>query len=124
MFEGFKGFIEFMSWIINMWSLTLGAIVGTGAGVVVAVVAVPMVYRMWRRKKLHKEWKADAPMKSVPFLSPSWVEYDPDEMTVDSRCVCHGRRIGEGERVLLRPEIGPFGVLQTSVYCQSIKEAA
>lgn len=122
MFQGFKGFVEFMVWIIDMWSLTLGIIIGVATGVIVAVGIAPAIYRAWHRKKLRQEWKRDAPMESTPFLSPSWVEYDPDELTVDHRCVCHGRRIGEGERVLLRPEIGPFGMLQTSVYCQSIKE--
>lgn len=123
MFEAFKGFVEFMVWIINMWSLTLGVIAGVGASLIVAVGIAPGVYRAWRRKKLRQEWKRDVPMASNPLLMPVWVDYDPDELTVDHRCVCHNRLIGEGEHVLLRPEIGPFGMLHTSVYCQNVKES-
>lgn len=121
MFEGFKGFVEFVVWVINVWSLTLGLMIGV-AVVLAAVCSGPAVYRAWHRRKLRQEWRRDVPMVTTPFLSPSWVEFDPDVETVDRKCVCHGRRIGEGEQVLLRPEIGPFGVLHTSVYCQSIKE--
>lgn len=124
MFEGFKGFVEFVVWIINMWSLTLGLIIGVGSGVIVAVGVMPMVYRVRRRRKLRQEWKRDIPLAATPLLAPCWAEFDPDEETVDSRCVCHGRKIGEGERVLLRPEIGPFGLLHTSVYCDKVKEPA
>jgi hypothetical protein len=122
MFEGFAGFMETAQIFFNWWYFTAGIALGVTAGIGIAFIGVPTAYKVKRRKELRKQWQQDEPREISAQLLPHWGEYDPEAEEVDSRCVCHWRRIVPGERVLLWPEVGGFGLVHTSVYCENVRE--
>jgi hypothetical protein len=116
------GFVQFAALFFSWWGFFVGSVIGAAFATVVALGAVPVAYRHWRRRTLRRMWRRDEPRDLPISLMPQWGAYSLDDETVDRRCVCHNRRLFEGERVLLWPEIGPMGVLHTAVYCESVKE--
>jgi hypothetical protein len=122
MFEGIKAFMDTAAIFFNWWYLLLGLAVGIPAGAAAALLVVPGAYRAKRRHSLRVAWIMDEPREMPQYHLPHWDEYDPDDESVDSRCICHSRRVLPGQRVLLWPEVGPFGIMVTSVYCESVKE--
>lgn len=111
-------FAWFMLACMNPLILILGILLG-GTW---ALTGARFFYQAVSRRRLRKEWRRDEPRHINPFLTPRWDEYDRDEPAVDSRCVCHNRKIPEGEMVLLWPETGSLGLLHVSVYCMAVKE--
>lgn len=116
------GFVEFAALFFSWWGFFVGAVLGSAFSVVAALGVAPVVYRTIRRRALRRMWRRDEPRDLPVVFMPQWAEYDLDDETVDRRCVCHNRRLFQGERVLLWPEVGPMGVLHTAVYCESVKE--
>jgi hypothetical protein len=117
------GFMEFAGLFFSWWGFFMGVVLGFGTAFLSALAVTPLVYRAKRRRELRRMWRMDRPRSMAMGIMPSWSDYDPADETVDRRCVCHNRRIYEGERVLLWPEIGPMGIVHTSVYCESVKES-
>lgn len=117
------GFMEFAGLFFSWWGFFMGVVIGTGITALGALSVAPGVYRARRRRQLRRMWQMDCPRPLGESAMPQWVDYDSEDETVDRRCVCHNRRIYEGERVLLWPEFGPMGIVITSVYCESVKES-
>lgn len=116
------GFVEFMGFFFSWWAFWLGVVLTAPLATLGALWLAPVVYRAKRRRELRRMWRMDVPRPFSESVLPHWAEYVIDE-TVDRRCVCHGRRIYEGEWVLMWPEVGPLGILHTAVYCPSVKES-
>lgn len=112
-------FAWFMMLLMNPFLLVAGVLLG----ITWTLCSASTLYRVVRRRRLHREWKQDKPRHLSPTLVPRWDDYDPDEPNVDSKCTCHGRKIPEGEFVMLWPETGALGLFHLSVYCTSVKEA-
>lgn len=120
--EQAMGFVQFAGLFFTWWGFFIGMLIG-GSAVALGLVGVaPVVYRVWRRQRLRKQWRLDLPRAIPVDLTPKWGPYDLDNPTVDRRCICHNRRLYEGENVLHWPEVGPMGVLHTAIYCESVKE--
>jgi hypothetical protein len=119
-----RGIWEFLE-LIEMIFSWLGFVIGMFVGMVLIVAvsgAFPYIYRAKRRRDLRRMWRRNQPRPLMEGMVPVWREYDPEDATVDHRCVCHGRVLYPGERALYWPEVGPLGVLHTSVYCESVRE--
>jgi hypothetical protein len=108
----------FISWFFQVSWFLMGSVFGVG----MTLLLVAPVFRFQRRFVLRRKWKADKPRRVVDGLFPEWQEYDPDMPGIAKKCVCHGRRIHPGEKVLTWPEVGPMDVLHIAVYCESAKE--
>lgn len=117
------GFMQFLGLFFSWWGFFLGIAFGIGLAGVVVPLATPSLYRAQRRRELRRMWRLDEPRPVPTEILPIWTAYDPDNETVDRRCICHQRRIYPGEWVLLWPEVGPGGILHTSVYCEAVKES-
>lgn len=111
------GYFKFLSWLVNFTSFAVGIALG-----VAVMVAIPAVWRAWRRRDLRQRWKSDQPGHVEQGLYPEWQDYDPDMPGIASRCVCHRRRVHPGEHVMTWPETGPLNMLHVAVYCESVKE--
>lgn len=111
-------FFSFLSYFFSFDILLLGFFLGASA----ALVWGPGGYRVYRRRALRRQWLQDRPQRVVESLTPQWEEYNPDLTGVGRRCICHGRQLHPGERVLLWPETGPMGILHVAVYCETSKE--
>jgi hypothetical protein len=111
-------FFNCLSWFINFDLLVIGVVVGS----VGTLFLGPTAYRIHRRYTLRRDWLQDRPRRIVESLTPQWEGYDPKLAGVGKRCICHGRQIHPGERVLLWPETGPMGILHVAVYCETSKE--
>lgn len=111
-------FFEFMEMIFNAVSFGVGAVIAT----IGTLVLTPVAFRLQRRWVLHRNWKADKPRQILEGLYPEWQDYDPDLPGISRRCVCHGRLLHPGERVLTWPETGPMNLLHVAVYCESEQE--
>jgi hypothetical protein len=122
MYEGFTGFMEFAMIFFNWWTLIMGIVIGLAGGVLGALLGLPVIYQVNRRRALRKQWRLDRPRQMKTYLAPQWGEYSQDTENIDRRCVCHNRVLGEGETVLLWPEMGPFGILYTAVYCENVRD--
>lgn len=111
-------FLVFFWWFLRasffLWGMFCGA--------VVTLILAPVLYRWFNRRMMRRHWRRDAPLKPVDGLYPEWQPYDPAIPGIDRRCVCHGRKIPPGERVLMWPSTGPLDVLHMAVYCESAKE--
>jgi hypothetical protein len=116
--ENADTFIDFFAWFFP----ATVAVVGFILGVLAALVVVPATFRFHRRNVLRRKWKADQPREITEGLFPEWQQYDPEMPGISHRCICHGRRIHPGERVLTWPETGPMNLLHVAVYCESVKE--
>lgn len=116
--DGIILFLTFMTWFLNFTLFVVGGLVG----VLGSFVLGPGTYRAYRRRTLRRHWRQNRPQRVVESLSPQWERYDPALAGVGKRCICHGRQIHPGERVLLWPETGPMGILHIAVYCETSKE--
>lgn len=116
--QEFNDFIDFMAWFIQASFFAMGFLFG----ILATLLATPVAFRVHRRAVLRRKWKADKPRQITEGLFPEWQDYDPDMPGVAKRCVCHGRKIHPGERVLTWPETGPMNLLHVAVYCESVKE--
>lgn len=113
--------VWFMTLLMNPLLLICGVLLGISG----TLWAGPLLYRLNRRRKLRRNWMADSPRTVRATLDARFDSFDPDEPGVDHRCVCHNRRIEEGEHVLLWPETSEVGLTYIAVYCLSgIKEPA
>lgn len=117
------GFVHFAGWFFSWWGFIQGMIIGGAITLLGSLALAPVIYRTRRRRELRRMWRMDQPRPMPVGLMPIWGDYDSENSSVDRRCVCHGRRVFEGERVLLWPEMGPLGALHTTVYCESVKES-
>jgi hypothetical protein len=111
-------FAWFMMLLMNPFVLIVGILLG----VTWTLCGASSAYRWTRRRALRRNWQQNKPRHFSPLLTPRWDEYDPDESHVDSRCVCHNRKVNPGETVLLWPEAGQLGLIHISVYCTAVKE--
>jgi hypothetical protein len=111
-------FLTFLFWLLK----TTFFILGFGLGATLALLLTPVAFRRHRRAVLRRKWKADKPREVTEGLFPEWQDYDPDMPGIAKRCVCHGRKIHPGERVLTWPETGPMNLLHVAVYCETVKE--
>lgn len=109
-------FIEFLTWFFQITSFLLGIVVG-----LLAAGAVAGGWRTYRRMVLRRNWRQDRPREAWQGLPPEWQDYDPEIPEISKRCVCHGRVMYPGERVLIWPEAGPAGLLHMAVYCEAVK---
>lgn len=101
---------------------TVDFVVGLGVGALLALILTPLAFRLQRQYALRRGWRADRPSETEPGLYPEWQDYDPEIPGIAKKCICHGRTIHPGERVLTWPETGPMNLLYVGVYCQSVKE--
>jgi len=111
------------AWFMALFMNPLLLIVGVLLGATWVVCGGSWVYRVLRRRSLHREFKAKKPRHMSAVLEPRWDEYDPYEPHVDTKCVCHKEKVKEGALVLLWPEAGSLGLIHISVYCQSVRES-
>lgn len=112
----------FFAWFMASLMNPLLLITGILLGATWALTGAASLYRYGRRRRLRRDYRSDRPRCIQATLEPRWAEFDPDEEHVDSRCVCHNRRIPEGETVLLWPETGSLGLIHIAVYCMKVKE--
>jgi hypothetical protein len=115
--ETLAAMIDIVTWLFQATLFVAGLLVGISVA-----LAVPMAFRFQRRIVLRRKWKADKPRTITDGLFPEWQAYDPDIPGIAKKCVCHGRRIHPGEKVLTWPETGPMNLLHVAVYCESVKE--
>lgn len=111
-------FIEFLVWIFQ----TLFFVFGIFVGIILTLAITPYAFRLQRRVVLRRDWKNDKPSRVEEGLVPEWQNYDPEFPGIAKKCVCHGRTVHPGERVLTWPETGPMNLLHVAVYCESVKE--
>jgi len=112
-----QNFFDFLELIVNALSLVAGILIGA-----FTTGSVPLVYRLYRRAVLRRNWKADKPNHVREGLFPEWQDYEPEIPGIARRCVCHGRKLNPGERVLTWPETGPMDILHVAVYCESERD--
>lgn len=110
------------AWFMILFMNPLLLVVGVLLGATWSLCGAQWVYRTVRRRSLRKEFAAKKPRHLSAVLEPRWDAYDPEEAHVDTKCICHGRRLKEGDMVLLWPEAGALGLINISVYCPSVKE--
>jgi hypothetical protein len=115
--ETLAAVIDFITLLFQTALFVAGLMVG-----VLATLAVRPFFRLQRQIVLRRKWKNDEPRTVTTGLFPEWQDDDPDMPGIAKRCVCHGRKIYPGERVLTWPETGPMNLLHVAVYCESVKE--
>jgi len=114
--DDFFAFLDFLTWFFQVTSFLFGVLTGLMAALVVAGG-----WRLYRRQVLRHNWRKDRPRRAWEGLVPEWRDYDPEIPEISKRCICHGRVIHPGERVLIWPEAGPAGLLHIAVYCETVK---
>lgn len=111
-------YFEFVLWFFQGMFFLMGVLTGVG----LTLLSAPAAWRFHRRIRLRRNWINDRPRPVTEGLFPEWQDYEPDIPGIAKKCVCHGRQIHPGERVLTWPETGPMGLLHVAVYCESVQQ--